>query len=248
MNARTIFSVFLRTYFAGAVFNTRGLQNIGLVFVLDPALRSLYTGKDLQKARKRYLSLLNTHPFWTPMLVGIFLFLEQKIAADVFPLRKQTDLRSTLAFTLSGLGDSFLSGSLFIFISLVSIFFLLLSWYWGLFLFLGTAFVLLQIFKFYTFYLGFTRGLECLQFLKRCDLINLGQRIKIFNACLLPLLWFVFLSPRCEPELLLFGGVCFIVAAWLIFSYHGLREIVFSVLVIVLMFWKLLSTYLGIAG
>ena len=115
MNTRVLFSVFFRTYLVGAAFNTKGLQNIGFSYVVDPGLRAIYQGKKLQKARRRYLGLYNTHPFWTPMLTGIFLFLEQKIARDLIPVQAHVQLRSTLSYTLSAIGDSFLSGSFFIF-------------------------------------------------------------------------------------------------------------------------------------
>ena len=106
------------------------------------------------------------------MLAGIFLFLEQKIARDLIPVQAHVQLRSTLSYTLSAIGDSFLSGSFFIFWSLVSISFCLLSWYQPMFVFWGGCFVLLQAVKLYTFYLGLTQGLDCLQRLQRWDLIN----------------------------------------------------------------------------
>ena len=135
MNTRVLFSVFFRTYLVGAAFNTKGLQNIGFSYVVEPGLRAIYQGKKLQKARRRYLGLYNTHLFWTLMLAGIFLFLEQKIARDLILVQAHVQLRSTLSYTLSAIGDSFLSGSFFIFWSLVSISFCLLSWYQPMFVF-----------------------------------------------------------------------------------------------------------------
>ena len=58
----------------GATFNTRGMQNVGLAFIMEPGLRALYAGDPsaLKRARGRYLKHYNTHPYWTPLLVGIF--------------------------------------------------------------------------------------------------------------------------------------------------------------------------------
>ena len=41
MNTRVLFSVFFRTYLVGAAFNTKGLQNIGFSYVVEPGLRAI---------------------------------------------------------------------------------------------------------------------------------------------------------------------------------------------------------------
>lgn len=248
MNTRVLFSVFFRTYLVGAAFNTKGLQNIGFSYVVEPGLRAIYQGKKLQKARRRYLGLYNTHLFWTPMLAGIFLFLEQKIARDLIPVQAHVQLRSTLSYTLSAIGDSFLSGSFFIFWSLVSISFCLLSWYQPMFVFWGGCFVLLQAVKLYTFYLGLTQGLDCLQRLQRWDLINWGQRLKFVNACLLPVIWYLFLPLNADWTVLLAGGLSMAAAVWLIHVFPAVREII--LLCLLFLFWEQerIFMFLGLAG
>ncbi|HMB30985.1 MAG TPA: PTS system mannose/fructose/sorbose family transporter subunit IID [Desulfohalobiaceae bacterium] len=182
----TLICCFWRTYFIGANFNTRGLQNIGLVYAMDPGLRSLYRdAKKLYKARKRYLELYNSHPYWTPLLVGYFLFLETKIAQGLVSPQSLKKVKTTATNTLSAIGDSFFGGSLLIFWSLVCII-LLLTGLWKLaFLWLIIVMAAIQGFKMATFWLGWTRGLTFLQKLKHMNLVNWGQRIKICNALLL---------------------------------------------------------------
>ncbi len=248
MNTLVVFSVFFRTYLVGAAFNTRGLQNIGLAYVMEPGLRVLYQGKGLQRARKRYLALYNTHPFWTPMLAGIFLFLEQKIARGLIPVQMQSQLRSTVSYTLSGIGDSFFSGSFFIFCSLVSISFCLLSWYPAMFVFWAVCFVLLQAIKVYTFYLGLSQGLECLQRLQHWDLINRSGYLKIVNACLLPVIWYLFLPLNADWTVLLAGGLSMAAAVWLIHVFPALREIVLLCLLFVFWEQERVFMFLGLAG
>lgn len=36
MDTRILLRVFLRTYMVGATFNTKGMQNVGLAYVMDP--------------------------------------------------------------------------------------------------------------------------------------------------------------------------------------------------------------------
>ena len=42
---RDLLSCFWRTYLVGAGFNTRGLQNIGLSYAMDPGLRAIHDGE-----------------------------------------------------------------------------------------------------------------------------------------------------------------------------------------------------------
>ena len=69
LNIRNLSQVFLRSYLIGACFNTRGLQNVGLAYAIDPGLKAIHAEPiALQQARKRSLQVFNTHPYWTCLL------------------------------------------------------------------------------------------------------------------------------------------------------------------------------------
>lgn len=197
MNKRILLQVFLRTYFVGATFNTKGMQNVGFFHAMEPGLKEFF-GHDplaLKRARSRYLKHYNTHPFWTPLLAGIFLSMEQKIAAGLLPAKVLAELRLTTIYTLSALGDSFFGGSFLVMWSLLAVNLAALGWYWALALWLIFCLVGLQIFKIYTFARGYAQGLAFLHRLKSWDLINWGQRIKMVNGVLLAFL-FVHIVPN----------------------------------------------------
>lgn len=186
METRTLLRVFLRTYLVGATFNTKGMQNVGLAYIMEPGLRALYSAdpKALQRARTRYFKHYNTHPYWTPLLVGIFLSMEKKIAQGLLPPDILPKLRTTTVYTLSALGDSFFGGSFLVMWSLVAVnlavagrVLLLMHW-------LALCVFALQAFKMYTFGRGYAQGLSFLQRLKSWNLINWGQRIKLANGVL----------------------------------------------------------------
>jgi PTS system mannose-specific IID component len=187
---KVLFHTFLRTYLVGSCFNTRGMQNVGLELCMDPGLRELYpdTG-ELQKARRRYVKLYNTHPYWTPLIVGVFLFLEQKIADGVMPASSLPKVKSTTVYTLSAIGDSLFSGSVMVFWSLMAVLLLLQGWH-GAALFWGvTAWVGLQLFKVYTFCRGVSEGIGVLQRLRSWNLMLWSRRIKLANGLLVAGLW-----------------------------------------------------------
>ena len=176
MGARVLLRIFLRTYVVGATFNTKGMQNVGFALVMEPGLVDLY-GHDpaaLQRARSRYLKHYNTHPFWTPLLAGIFLSMEKKIASGLLPADILLKLRSTTVYTLSALGDSFFGGSSLVLWSLVGINLAVSGHILPLVLWLFLCFCLLQAFKVYTFARGYAQGLSFLQRLKSWNLIDWG--------------------------------------------------------------------------
>lgn len=181
---------FVRCYMAGVGFNTRGMQNVGLTFAMEPGLFAIHDDpKQLKAARKRYVSHYQSHPFWLPCLVGIYLNVEATIAAGRFPPKMLAKVKDTTAYTLSAIGDSLFVGSLLIFWALSTICLLLLDQH-GLALAEGVAFFTgLQVFRIYTFVCGVRYGFKFLERLKRWDLINWGQRIKYVNAGLLVCLW-----------------------------------------------------------
>lgn len=182
-DAKTLLRCFLRTYLVGAGFNTRGLQNIGLVYAMEPALESIYPDPAKRKeARKRYLKHYNTHPFWTPLLVGTFLSLEVMIAAEKVPPQLLTTLKDTTTYTLSAIGDSVFGGSFLVLWSLVACA-LLMSGHTiiALLLTVGLS-ATLQLFKLFTFIAGLREGLKVLNILKGWNLINWGERLKVVNA------------------------------------------------------------------
>ena len=208
MDTRVLLQIFLRTYMVGATFNTKGMQNVGLAYVMDPGLRVIY-GADshaLKQARGRYLKHYNTHPFWTPLLAGIFLSMEKKIALGMVPADILPKLRATTVYTLSALGDSFFGGSFLVLWSLVGVNLAAAGCIGALVLWICLCLMGLQIFKMYTFARGYAQGLSFLQRLKSWNLIDWGGRLKLANSLLLAL--FLLQAAPAEGLWTLAWGAC----------------------------------------
>lgn len=185
LTLQTLLRCFLRTYFVAAAFNTRGMQNIGMAYAIEPALAVLYPG--LQKraiARQRYIAHYNTHPFWTPMLLGCFIALEMHIASGRMPAELLEKFKNTSVYTLSAIGDSLFGGTIIVTWGILSCMLLLAGQQWAVFLLTLGLFLALQIFKLVTFGVGLRKGLGILQLFKQWDLINWSVRIKYVNAAL----------------------------------------------------------------
>lgn len=202
LDARTLLRCFLRTYTVGAAFNTRGMQNIGLVHAMEPGLAAIYPDPvKRREARKKYIRHYNTHPFWTPLLVGTFLSLEAGIAAQTFPPQILRNLKDTTAYTLSAIGDSVFGGTMLVSWSLATCSLLVAGYQSAAFalgLFLFTA---LQAFKLFTFIAGLREGLKVLNRLRNWNLINWGERLKSGNAVLAAVLLWQLFSAHDRPAL-----------------------------------------------
>jgi PTS system mannose-specific IID component len=167
-------------------FNIRGLQNIGLTYAMFPGLRELYPDDHaLALSCRRYIPFHNCHPFWSPFLVGAFLNAERGIAAGRHEPEIMKANRNITLNSLSAIGDSFYSGSI------AMAYFLLLVLSCSHNYLMPACFSILicilaaVAFKAVSFYLGFSRGLGAVSMLKYCNLINIGDYIKVFSSFML---------------------------------------------------------------
>ena len=224
---------FLRTYVVGAAYNPRGLQNIGFTFALEPGLMAIYgRGKALRNARLRYARHYNCHPFLTPWLLGVYLRMEADINRGVLAPQVLVSLKDTTANALSGIGDSFFSGSLMNTWALTMTGLILSGQVTAALAASLISFILLQFFKLTTFFMGFSRGIAFLSIMKRVNLINWSERLKCINAVLL--VW-VLWSILPQVGISAWGGVALylLLAGWLIGKVHVPRIFV-AILLLVL--------------
>ena len=103
-----LWRVFFRSLFLQASWNPQGMQNLGLVYALFPALEELYPEKAAQEvAVRRHLVFFNTHPYVAAAIVGGVLYHEQRIAQGEEPPDRVVAFKSALMGPLAALGDGF---------------------------------------------------------------------------------------------------------------------------------------------
>ncbi len=237
---RVLIKCFLRTYFIGAAYNTKGLQNLGLLYIIDPGLKFFYGehSDGYIEARERYLELYNSHPYFLPFLVGYFLFLEARVARGLVSADALAEVKRTSAYTLSAIGDSFFGGALLGLWSLIETLLLLYGFKFYAILFFLCFFFFLQVFRFVIFWQGWKRGLSFFQQLKEINLISWSQRIKMLNAILLIFLWrrICMMSPFPYELLFLIGGGCIGLIVFGVARYGVSKEVVVIVGILLLLF------------
>jgi mannose PTS system EIID component len=113
VSGMTRWRVLWRSLFIQAGFNAQGLQSLGFLYALSPALRRLYPTPEAQSvAVRRHLDPFNTHPYVAAAIVGGALALEEKIAAGEAAPAQVTAYKTALMGPLAALGDAFFWHSL----------------------------------------------------------------------------------------------------------------------------------------
>lgn len=218
---KTLLRIFLRTYAVRAAFNMRGLQNVGFIYVMEQGLAAIH--KDsvaLRKARNRYVRHYNCHPLWTPLVTGMFLHTENEISQGRMSAEAFAAIKDTAANSLSALGDSVIGGTFMVTWGLATASLVVAG-------FAGTAaaltlalFVMQHIFKLCVFVAGLRYGLTALLWLRRWDLINWGDKLKLCNALLLTVFTMQCVSQTAYPAWWFAAVPCAMFAAWLTARAH----------------------------
>ena len=188
---RTALTCLWRTAAINSAMTARGMQQLGLIYVLAPALRHLYPEPQARRdAFKRYAEHSNTHVFMFPSYAGILINLESQAARGAIPVEALGAVRQTIATTLSALGDSFFSGALRTTWALVCISLCVEEMYLAAALVTGLLILFLQIFRVVGFFTCLQHGISALGWIRRMDVTGWTQRFKRCNAVLVGLtLW-----------------------------------------------------------
>jgi mannose PTS system EIID component len=104
---------FLRSLLLQASWNVRGMQNVGFLYAIEPALAHLYPEAERrQVASRRHLEAFNTQAYMAEAILGGAIHHESAIADGRVPESRVIDFKQALAGPLAALGDTFFWASL----------------------------------------------------------------------------------------------------------------------------------------
>lgn len=176
----------LRSGMLNAAYNTRGLQSMGFLYAVMPALREIYPDDEaFAESCSRYSGYFNCNVVWAPFLCGAFIHTERQIAAGSAAAGMVEILKETTLNSLSAVGDSFFSGSLMVSLMLILSCLVLLGSPHAAGVLLPLWLLAVIFLKVVTFYFGLARGFTLLRVIRRLNLINKGDYLKLFNSILL---------------------------------------------------------------
>ena len=101
---KELYKIACRSLFLQASFNYKKMQATGWLYSILPALRRIYKERqnDLKESLKAHLETFNSHPFLTPLILGIVVAMEEE-HQNVDAIKK---VKTTLMSAFGGIGDS----------------------------------------------------------------------------------------------------------------------------------------------
>jgi mannose PTS system EIID component len=179
----TRWRVLWRSLFIQAGYNAQGLQSLGFLYALSPALRRLYPTPEAQAvAVRRHLDPFNTHPYVAAAIVGGALALEEKIAAGEAAPAQVTAYKSALMGPLAALGDAFFWHSLRPAVGAFAAALVPLLSAWAALLFLAVYNTVHLTFRARFFLLGYREGEKLVEALSRAHLPKWSVRLRNLAA------------------------------------------------------------------
>ncbi len=183
----------LRSFLLQASWNFDRLQGLGALFVLAPALRSLYQGEERKQAFRRHMGYFNTHPYLASAILGSTIALEESAArgeeqAEV----SAVDFNAMMMAPFAAIGDALFWGGLRPIAAVLALFFAARGSYLGCVVLLSVFNFPHLFFRFWGFSGGWRQGAKIVETIQRWHLPDLAIRLK-------------------EASVILLGGVC---ASW----------------------------------
>ena len=121
--------VFFRSFLLQALWNFKGMQNVGFLYTVKPVLDFLYSDPlDRKNAYLRHLDFFNTHPYYASYIIGAVAAAEEKYAStgSDAALRQISDTKKVLGGPIAAFGDSKIWGTLRPFAAVIGVFFIFL--------------------------------------------------------------------------------------------------------------------------
>ena len=178
-----LIQTFFRSFLLQASWNFQGLQNLGFLFIVFPALRSVYRGPELQMACARHLEKFNTHPYMASPIIGMCLALEG--GGEKGCGINSQDLKEMTMSPYAAMGDSLFWGGLKPMAAVISLFLAVKGSIWAPLVFL-VLFNLPHLgCRLCWFWQGYRRGLDMIQVVQKWQLPDLAIRLKEATIVLL---------------------------------------------------------------
>jgi len=106
-----LFRALLRTFLLQSSWNFERMQNLGVLYVLEPVLRALYRDDALREAYHRHMAYFNTHPFMASPVLGATVALEQRRAAGQEGSFGVEDFKAMTMAPYAAIGDALFWGA-----------------------------------------------------------------------------------------------------------------------------------------
>lgn len=154
--------VFARSFFIQAAWNVERMQNIGFLFAVRRALKSIWSGEpeNFEAACVRAASFFNTHAYFAPAVMGVVLHLEEKISAGLALPERVEEAKLRISAPLNALGSLWFWENLRVLAFLIALPLILMDHPAAVAAGAGIAFLFFNYFHIRTRWIGLRLGLQ----------------------------------------------------------------------------------------
>lgn len=213
--------VLWRSLWLQASWSFKGMQTVGFVHALEPAVKG--SGEERREKLLRHLDFFNANPFLAPLALGVVASEEEKSSE---PNPEAVNSRVLVMGPLGGMGDSLFWGGLKPLASVGAVLLLVEGVRWAAFVMVALFALAGLVTRWYMLGLGLKLGKQAILRLQRLKPILWANRMKTAQAVMLG--WVVWrvaeaAAPRIGIPLLYLAPSC--VAASLLVAVAARREI-----------------------
>jgi PTS system mannose-specific IID component len=180
-----LISTLFRSFLLQASWNFERMQNLGVLFVLSPALKALYKGDDLKDAYQRHMTYFNTHPFMAAPVLGATLAQEEKLASGQETTFSVEDFKSMIMAPYAAIGDALFWGGVRPLAACLALFFAFKGSMLAPVVFLMFFNLPHLMMRFWGFVRGYVRGVSVIEVIQRRRLPDVAIRFKEATVILL---------------------------------------------------------------
>jgi len=160
--------VAFRSFFLQASWNYKGMMNMGLLYAIQPGLDQIHPDGPLREAAySRHLEYFNTNPYFSPIVMGVILQLEERFSRGEIAEDIIHDTKEGLMTACAAVGDGFFWGAWRPFVAVVA-----LALAFGNYLVTPIVFLVLYnipplYFRFRGVFWGYRLGTDVIRLLRR---------------------------------------------------------------------------------
>ncbi|GAB4270354.1 MAG: hypothetical protein Kow0029_07030 [Candidatus Rifleibacteriota bacterium] len=183
--------VAFRSFFLQASWNYRGMMSMGFLYAISPALDAIHDNiHDREDAYMRHLEYFNTNPYFSSIVMGVTLSLEEKLSHGEITTDIIQDTKEGLMTACAAIGDGFFWDSWRPFVAAAA-----LTFAFGNYLFTPLIFLLLYnlphlYFRFAGIFWGYTQGTHVIRSLRLFKFPQIRENLRhgtlILLAYLIP--------------------------------------------------------------
>lgn len=112
LKGRLYLSIFLRTFLLQGSWNFRGMQHLGFLYAILPALNHFYRDEEFTAAVNRHAGHFNTNPYMAPAVIGTTLALEEQRANGEGEEIDIADFKQMILAPYAAMGDALFWGGI----------------------------------------------------------------------------------------------------------------------------------------